>query len=85
MSVFCLFPFNKHFDEKNLLNLLTKGRSITIFEIIQRGHQDIIIFHIQNEKSDVNREQFSMFFLCFSYHSQKVKNPDFWKKKKRTS
>ena len=36
---------------------------ITVFEIIHQGPQDIIIFHIQNEKFGVNDENFSMLFL----------------------
>ena len=38
-------------------------RSITIFEIIHKGPQDTIIFHIQNDKGGVNCEKNSMLFL----------------------
>ena len=52
---------------------ITKGRSITFLEIIHQGNQDIIIFHIQNEKLGVNGETFSMFGVLD--HSKTVENP----------
>ena len=62
----------------------TKGRRITIFEIIHQGPQDTIIFHIQNKKVGVNCENFQ----CYSYGASlwnSQKSGFCFKTQKRTS
>ena len=48
---------------EQFLNLINKWRSITIVDIIHQGHEDIIIFHIQNGRNGANEKDFQ----CYSH------------------